>query len=243
MADAADSKSVALKSVRVQVPPSAHRRIPAESSSAGILITLFDPIYPLIYPLQAFNHPFHPVCRGFLHLLCHMAVDVQREGNSGMTQVLRYRLDIGRLETDQDQRLVVHVKSSNAREGKSIQFSIVEDGGVRFGGFTDKGYDVLSELSRKTRKASKDPIMLAAVISACKDLLRDNPNGIQVLYKDLAVNWPGGVKPGVLLNSLRDQLREAGIRIETGKRGKGGMGVLITREPGILEDDPLDQSA
>lgn len=94
MADAADSKSVALKSVRVQVPPSAHIRNPVESSSTGFSIALFWVLYPLIYPLQTFYHSFHPVSGGFFHLLCHMTVDVQREGYGCMPQVLRYRLDV-----------------------------------------------------------------------------------------------------------------------------------------------------
>ena len=46
MADAADSKSVALKSVRVQVPPSALERTPVKSTFTGDLTTQnqgFDP--------------------------------------------------------------------------------------------------------------------------------------------------------------------------------------------------------
>ena len=46
MADAADSKSVALKSVRVQVPPSAHGKIPVKSTFTGIFYAFFQPFYP-----------------------------------------------------------------------------------------------------------------------------------------------------------------------------------------------------
>ena len=58
MADATDSKSGALKSVRVQVPPSAHRRNPVKSTFTGLSFAVSDAFYPLIYPLQAFYHLF-----------------------------------------------------------------------------------------------------------------------------------------------------------------------------------------
>ncbi len=45
MADAADSKSVALKSVRVQVPPPAHAESPVNQRSQGFLFTPVKPKY------------------------------------------------------------------------------------------------------------------------------------------------------------------------------------------------------
>ena len=42
MADAADSKSVALKSVWVQVPPSALAEIPVESMPTGIFAVVLE---------------------------------------------------------------------------------------------------------------------------------------------------------------------------------------------------------
>lgn len=153
---------------------------------------------------------------------------IQRSlGSMDIPAACRSVLHVGRLDSDHDKRLVVHVKSSNAREGRSIQFSITENGGVRFEQFTDKGYENLSELSRKTRKAAENPIYLASIISACKDLLSKHPNGIQVPYNELGVCWPAGVKPGPLLESLRYQLEEAGISITTGKRVSGRSTVLI----------------
>ena len=153
---------------------------------------------------------------------------IQRSlGSMDIPGACRSIMHIGRLDGDQDQRLMVHVKSSNAREGQSIQFTIIHDGGVQFKEFTDKGYANLSELGRKTRNASANPILLDTVISACKELLKKNPHGIQVTYDELGVFWPAGVKPGPLLKSWQFQLEEAGISITTGKRIGGKATVMV----------------
>lgn len=55
MADAADSKSVALKSVRVQVPPSAHIRNPVVERPQGFTLTELYPGTPVI------GHCYHIV--------------------------------------------------------------------------------------------------------------------------------------------------------------------------------------
>lgn len=153
---------------------------------------------------------------------------IQRSlGSMDIPGACRSIMHIGRLDSDPDQRLMVHVKSSNAREGKSIQFTIIHDGGVRFKEFTDKGYANLSELGRKTRTASSNPILLDSLICSCRELLRKNPHGIQVTYDDLGVFWPAGVKPGPLLNSWRFQLEDAGISIITGKRVAGKATAMV----------------
>ena len=165
---------------------------------------------------------------------------IQRSlGSMDIPGACRSIMHIGRLEGDQDQRLMVHVKSSNAREGQSILFTIVTDGGVSFKEFTDKGYENLSELGRKTRKASGDLFLLESVISACKELLKKNPHGIQVTYEELGVFWPAGVKPGPLLKSWQFQLEDAGISITTGKR-IGGKATVLVMPYRFLGDDSTE---
>ncbi len=168
---------------------------------------------------------------------------IQRSlGSMDIPGACRSILHIGRLDGDQDQRLMVHVKSSNAREGRSILFTIVTDGGVRFMDYTDKGYENLSELGRKTRKASGDSFLLNAVIDACRKLLEKYPRGKQVTYDELGVPWPAGVKPGPLLKSWRDQLDEAEISIMTGKRVSGKATIIVAPCRLLDPDEPL-QSA
>lgn len=155
-------------------------------------------------------------------------------GSMDIPGACRSVLHIGRWEEDQDQRLMIHVKSSNAKEGSSILFSIVHDGGVQFREFTNKGYEDLSELSKKTRKASKDNFLQQDIINACKELLKKYPAGIKIRYKDMPVAWPSGVRPGVLLESFRSQLEAEDICIQTGIKYNGGAAVLITSAPGFL---------
>ena len=122
-------------------------------------------------------------------IVCHLnkagkdGLAIQRAlGSMDIPGACRSVLHVGRLDEDQDKRLVVHVKSSNAKEGRTIQFSIIKDGGVKLEKFTDKGYENLSELSKKTRKATQDPFLLVEVVESCKKLLEKNPGGIKIRY-------------------------------------------------------------
>lgn len=168
---------------------------------------------------------------------------IQRSlGSMDIPGACRSILHIGRLASDTDHRLMVHVKSSNAKEGKSVEFTIAEKGGIHFERFTDKGYEDLSILGRKARNAAKDPMLLADVLSACKMILKKNPKGAKVSYKDLDIPWPAGVRPGVLLDSYREKLEDAGIRIETGQRIKGGASAVMITPYRILDDDPYTEN-
>ena len=180
-------------------------------------------------------------------IVCHInksgkdGLAIQRAlGSMDIPGACRSVIHIGRLENDQDKRLAVHVKSSNAKEGKSIVFSIVKDGGVDLEEFSEKGYENLSELSKKTRKAVQDPFLMVQVVEECQKLLKENPTGIKIRYTDMDVPWPMGVRPGTLLNNYRDQLEEKGICIQTGLKYNGGSAVLITRAPDFLGNEPKE---
>ena len=119
-------------------------------------------------------------------------------------------------------------------------FSIVKDGGVELEEFSEKGYENLSELSKKTRKAVQDPFLMVRVVEECQKLLKVNPTGIKIRYTDMDVPWPMGVRPGTLLNNYRDQLEEKGICIQTGMKYNGGSAVLITKAPDFLGNEPKE---
>lgn len=163
---------------------------------------------------------------------------IQRSlGSMDIPGACRSILHVGRLEDDNSRRLAAHVKSSNAEEGKSIEFSIVKDGGVSLTQFTDKGYEDLSALGRKARNAAQNPFLLSEVLTACKQVLKEHPNGAKVAYRDLGILWPAGIRPGQLLESYRGRLEDEGIGIQTGQRVKGGASAVMITPFRFLEDD------
>lgn len=222
-----------------------------------IRLVIFDPIQAFLGPDVDMNraNETRPVLAALKEMAKrnHCAVVIISHINKGLKDGLaiqrslgsmdipgacRSILHIGRMMDDTNHRLMVHVKSSNAEEGKSIEFSIVKDGGINIIQFTKKGYEDLSSLGRKARNAAQDPFLLTDVLTACKRILDENPNGAKVAYRDLGIMWPSGIRPGTLLESYREKLNDAGINIETGHRIKGGLtGVMITKFR-LLDDDP-----
>ena len=180
-------------------------------------------------------------------IICHInkagkdGPAIQRAlGSMDIPGACRSVIHIGRLDSDQQKRLAVHVKSSNAREGQSILFSIITDGGVNLEEFTEKGYENLSELNRKTRQAAEDGFMVDDVVEACKKLLVEHPSGIKVRYRDMGIHWPERVYPAKLINSIRDNLAYQGIRAETGYKFNGGSAVMITKISSPFDEDTFD---
>ena len=150
-------------------------------------------------------------------------------GSIDIPGACRSVLHIGRLAGNPDKRLMVQVKSSAAKEGKSIVFSIGDHGKVNLEEYTDKGYEDLSSLGKKTRQAAESPFLANEVIGACKKVLADHPEGKKVAYNDLGITWPAAVRPKNLLDALSGKLFDEGIAIQTGERTTGGCrGVLIS---------------
>ena len=54
---------------------------------------MFSLIFPLLYR-YALNELLHPGSAVFPHLLCNVAVNVERKGSGGMTQIALHRLDV-----------------------------------------------------------------------------------------------------------------------------------------------------
>ena len=150
-------------------------------------------------------------------------------GSIDIPGACRSVLHIGRLAGNPDKRLMVQVKSSAAREGQSIIFSIGDHGKVNLEEYTDKGYEDLSAIGKKVRQAAENPFLAASVIDACKKILKEHPEGMKVSYDDLGIVWPANVKPKTLLDTLSGKLMDAGVSIQTGQRiTGGGRAVLIS---------------
>ena len=70
------------------------KRNPVISVITGPFLCLFEGVYPIIYPLQKFypilgagnglDELLHAACTFLLHLVSHMAVNIQRESGGGV---------------------------------------------------------------------------------------------------------------------------------------------------------------
>ena len=63
----------------------------------GFFYVLFHGVFPLVFPLETGNALYkllHAVCASLFHLLCDMAVHVQREGGGIVAQVALHSLNI-----------------------------------------------------------------------------------------------------------------------------------------------------
>ena len=154
-------------------------------------------------------------------------------GSIDIPSACRSVLHIGRLAGDPEKRLMVQVKSSSAKEGQSLIFTIGEQGRVDLEGFTNKGYEDLSSLGKKVRQAAQDPFLANAVIESCKSLLAEHPEGVKVTYDAMGITWPDGIKQKKILDALAGKLAEVGVMIRTGERTSGKGAVLIMPMRGI----------
>lgn len=112
-------------------------------------------------------------------LLAHMAK--AKEGKSNVLRALgsvdipgaaRSVLQIGRSPSDNNQVVVCHVKSSNARKGDSFTYSIGDRGGVTIGEYTQLTANDLDTAS--TRAASGIPYEDEPVVRIARQLMEEN---------------------------------------------------------------------
>lgn len=148
-------------------------------------------------------------------------------GSTDIPGAARSILHIGRNVRDPEQRLMVHVKSSAAEQGRSIAYHIVARGGVSLDGYSHLGLESLSSEGRKVREAAHG-FLGKAITDVCSRLLEENPEGKKIAYKDFGILWPEGTSPKKILDALAPKLEQEGISITTGLHSNSGGAVLIT---------------
>lgn len=153
-------------------------------------------------------------------------------GSTDIPGAARSILHIGRNVRDQEQRLMVHVKSSAARQGQSIAYHIVDHGGVSLDGYSPLGMESLSSEGRKVREAAHG-FLGKEITEACARVLKENPEGKKVSYEELGVSWPGGVSPKKVLDTLAPTLEQEGVSLTTGLRSNHKAMVLIAPSNGV----------
>ena len=173
-------------------------------------------------------------------LICHMAKGLSDSpavlralGSTDIPAASRSIMQIGRLDDDPTQGLMVHVKCSNAAKGKSVIFRIGNKARIDLGGFSDKDENNFYTFGKKVASAAKNDYLYEDIQEACLKYLEEHKDGGYVLYSDLDVMLPPGVKMKYLLQTYASRLKEVGVVIRDFKRLSKGNAVLIT--PGEMK--------
>lgn len=167
-------------------------------------------------------------------LICHMAKGLQDTpavlrslGSTDIPGASRSIMQIGRADDNPNQRLMVHVKCSNAANGKSLLFSIGEKAKISNISFTEKDESNFYTFGKKTRDAANDEFMYEEIRNALREIVKESPQGRYVLYSELGFTAPKGVQMKRLLLTLKARLEEDGIAIGDFKRKSECMSVWV----------------
>lgn len=96
----------------------------------------------------------------------------------------RSALHIGRNPDDEDERLMFHIKSNNAKKGEALSYQIGERGKVTWKGRTSLTVDDLDRSSWKKQVEDSIPYESRPVVETYRALLAENPSGFRIPYED-----------------------------------------------------------
>ena len=167
-------------------------------------------------------------------MICHMSKGLtdtpavlRSMGSTDIPAACRSVLQIGRADDNPNQGLIVQVKCSNAKRGKSILFSIEENAKINLIEFTSKDESNFYTFGKKVREAANNDFYYEEIRDALKKIVEENPQGKFVFYSDLGFQIPQGVQPKRLLLTLKPRLELDRIVIGEFKRKAEKMAVWI----------------
>ena len=106
------------------------------------------------------------------------------QGSMDIIGASRSALHIGRNPDDEDERLMFHIKSNNARRGEALSYQIGERGKVTWNGRTALTVDDLDRNSTKKQVEDNIPHESRPVVETYRALLAENPSGFKIPYED-----------------------------------------------------------
>lgn len=106
------------------------------------------------------------------------------QGSMDIIGASRSALHIGRNPEDEDERLMFHIKSNNAKRGEALSYQIGERGKVTWNGRTMLTVDDLDRNSTKKQVEDNIPHESRPVVETYRALLAENPSGFKIPYED-----------------------------------------------------------
>lgn len=160
----------------------------------------------------------------------------QSLGSVDIPAAMRSVLHIAKNPDDENERIAVHVKSSNAPKGQSIAYEIVDRGGVEWHRLCDFTAEDLNAVRKRTEKGipyENDPM-----VQVFNQLIADRPGGGFWSYDEIRsvamklVGFPPFSSPKELRSRLEGSLsRELqtkdGLIVTCGHKQHGSRGIRI----------------
>lgn len=160
----------------------------------------------------------------------------QSLGSVDIPAAMRSIIQIVKNPENDEERLAVHVKCSNAPAGKTLAYSIGSRGGVEFHGFTDFSTEDLSAVVKRKEKGI--PYDQEPLVQVFNQLIADRPGGGFWSYDELKIEGAKilGFPPFSSTNDLRAKLsgslarelqEKDGLIVSCGHKQKGIRGIRI----------------
>lgn len=160
----------------------------------------------------------------------------QSLGSVDIPAAMRSVLHIAKNPDNEDERIAVHVKSSNAPRGRSLAYEIVDRGGVEWRGFCDFTVEDLNAVRKRTEKGI--PYENEPLVQVFNQLIADRPGGGFWSYDEIRsvamkmVGFPPFTSPRELRSKLEGSLaRELqtrdGLIVTCGHKQHGIRGLRI----------------
>lgn len=158
-------------------------------------------------------------------------------GSVDIPAAMRSVLHLVKNPDNEDERIMVHVKCSNAPKGRSIAYTIGERGGVSWTGFSDYTTEDLQYMQKRKDKAI--PYDNEPLVQVFNQLITDNPSGGFWKYPDFEKKCIDilGYSPYINIHELKHRIndiklelqRKDGLIINAGAVGSHNIrGVQIT---------------
>ena len=106
------------------------------------------------------------------------------QGSMDIIGAARSALHIGRNPDDEDERLMFHIKTNNARRGEALAYQIGDQGKVMWKGRTSLTVDDLDRNSWKKQVEDGIPYESKPIVETFRALLAENPSGFKIPYED-----------------------------------------------------------
>ena len=142
---------------------------------------------------------------------------------------------------DPEERLAIHIKSSNERKGKTLAYGVDNMGGVEWHGFSDITMEELDALISLKKKTAQVPYEQEPLVQVFNQLITDRPSGGFWSYAELKAEGAKilGFPPFDSVGELRSKLdnglakslqKQDGLIVTHSEKGRANVrGIRIQR--------------
>lgn len=156
-------------------------------------------------------------------------------GSVDIPAAMRSVLQVIHNPDNEDERIAIHVKCSNAPKGKSLVYTIGDRGGIRWEGYSDITGEDLSLITKRKEKGV--PYEREPLVRVFNQLMADRPGGGFWSYEDVKstglklLGFPPFEDSRELKQKVnavaKELLQNDGLIVKVGEKSKGMRGIRI----------------